>query len=199
MDAPQQYPQGSQFPRSPRGPQPAQQGAAPQQPAGPAPQPAGRPDQQPRSESAGQASQQFTPRQRQPGPPYGQPGPGFGAPSAHPPFNPPSPGFYPQPGRQPFIKRSANGFAIAGLIVSLLATAVVLSRFSQFLSPFGVIGLILSVLGYAVNRDEEGVTTSRTARIFAIVGGILSLVAILVTLFTGIFDPNASYHSLFRW
>ena len=95
------------------------------------------------------------------------------------------------------MRHSANGFAIAGLIISLIATAVILGKYSQYLSPFGVVGLILSILGYMVNRDDEGVVVSRTARVFAIVGGVLSILAILVTLFTGIFDPSASYGAVF--
>jgi hypothetical protein len=89
-------------------------------------------------------------------------------------------------------KKGPNGFAIAGLVVSLLATFVVLERFNQFVSPFGVIGLILSILGYMVNADDEGEGRSRTARIFAIIGGVLSVITIVVTLLVGLIDPNLS-------
>ena len=129
--------------------------------------------------------------------PYAPPQ-GFTGPGPQPQFNANNaPGFSPQQPLPTFMKRSANGFAIAGLVVSLIATLVVLGRYSDFLSPFGVIGLILSVIGYAVNRNEDGSAASRTARIFALVGGILSSIAILITLFTGIFDPGMASHSLF--
>jgi xanthine/uracil permease len=89
-------------------------------------------------------------------------------------------------------KKGPNGFAIAGLVVSLIAIFVVLERFSQYVSPFGVVGLILSILGYMVNMDDEGEGRSRTARIFAIVGGVLSLITIVITLLVGLFNPNLS-------
>ena len=90
------------------------------------------------------------------------------------------------------VKKGPNGFAIAGLVVSLLATFVVLERFNQYVSPFGVIGLILSILGFMVNMDDEGEGRSRTARIFAIVGGVLSLITVVVTLLVGLINPNLS-------
>lgn len=86
-------------------------------------------------------------------------------------------------------KKPINGFAIAGLVVSLIATVILLGQFSKFISPFGVVGLILSIIGYLVNRDEDQTGGSRTARIFAIVGAILSIIAIVVTLCIGVFNP----------
>lgn len=96
------------------------------------------------------------------------------------------PAYIPVPAK----KRSVNGFAIAGLVLSLIATVVVLGRFSNYISPFGVVGLVLSIIGYMVNTDEEDKVGSRTARIFSIVGAVLSLLAIILTLYLGITEPS---------
>ena len=208
MSAPQQYPQtpqqrpsrpqGAQQPQRIQQPQSVQNRQGVQNPSGVqnsqgAPNAQGAPN--PQAAQNPQGSPNSNPQA--PRVANAQPQQGLSGPVSQLPLNPNATGRYPQAPVPTATKPTPNGFAIAGLVMALIATFVVLVRYHTYLSPFGVIGLILSVLGYTVNRDDDGGTTSRTAQIFAFIGGILSIIAIIITLVTGFVDPESASSSLF--
>lgn len=93
-------------------------------------------------------------------------------------------------------KKSLNGFAIAGLIVGLVALWGALWPLHEFVNGFGVIGLALSAVGMAwTGLEDEGGERTRTqkiARILAIAGIVISILAIVLTVLDGFFDFDGS-------
>ncbi|MFT8705352.1 hypothetical protein [Bifidobacterium aquikefiricola] len=107
---------------------------------------------------------------------------------------PPNPAGYPYrqyPNREQS-KSAAKGFAIAGFILALIGLFIVVWQYNRFVSPFGTVGLVLSVVGILI--PEKGEERSRATYIFAVVGVIVSIIAIVVNLLMGIYDYRPSLY-----
>lgn len=96
---------------------------------------------------------------------------------------------YPNRGQS---KSAAKGFAIAGFILALIGLFVVVWQYNRFVSPFGTVGLVLSVVGILI--PEKGEERSRATYIFAVVGVIVSIIVIVVNLLMGIYDYQPSVY-----
>lgn len=87
--------------------------------------------------------------------------------------------------------KSYNGFAIAGLVLSMVAIVVALWRIGDYVNPFGVVGLAVSIIGFASTAQPDDGSNStkaqRVGRIFSIAGIVICCIAIIVTLLVGIF------------
>ncbi|MFT8638398.1 hypothetical protein [Bifidobacterium sp.] len=89
-------------------------------------------------------------------------------------------------------KSAAKGFAIAGFILALIGLFVVVWQYSRFVSPFGTVGLVLSVVGILI--QDKGEERSRATYVFAVVGVIVSILVIVMNLLMGIFDYQPSLY-----
>jgi hypothetical protein len=91
------------------------------------------------------------------------------------------------PGQYEKAKSSAaKGFAIAGFILAVIGLFVVVWQYNKYLSPFGTVGLVMSVVGLLI--PEKGEDRNRATYIFSVVGIIISILALIATLVIGIFD-----------
>lgn len=99
---------------------------------------------------------------------------------------------YPQYSDRSQSKSAAKGFAIAGFILALIGLFVVVWQYNRFVSPFGTVGLVLSVVGILI--PEKGEERSRATYIFAVVGVIVSIIVIIVNLLMGIYDYQPSLY-----
>ena len=81
---------------------------------------------------------------------------------------------------------AAKGFAIAGFILALIGLFAVIWQYNKYLSPFGTVGLVMSVVGLLL--PEKGEDRNRITFIFAVVGIIISILVLIATLVIGIFD-----------
>ncbi|MDN6769238.1 MAG: hypothetical protein L0L45_05310, partial [Bifidobacterium mongoliense] len=57
---------------------------------------------------------------------------------------------------------------------------------NKYLSPFGTVGLVMSVVGLLL--PEKGEDRNRITFIFAVVGIIISILVLIATLVIGIFE-----------
>jgi Mg2+ and Co2+ transporter CorA len=90
------------------------------------------------------------------------------------------------PGQYDRAKSSAaKGFAIAGFILAVIGLFVVVWQYNRYLSPFGTVGLVMSVVGLLI--PEKGEDRNRATYIFSVVGIIISVLALIATLVIGIF------------
>lgn len=177
-----------------------QQNAAPQQAV---PQPQYQQTAQTQPINPAVAAQQQTPSEQNHAPQLQQPQ--FPGQQRQPvqPGNPVQP--QPQQGvhfvQQAGNGKNYNGFAVAGLVLGLLAVTVALWQVSDYVNPFGVIGLALAIIGYASTSQPDADGTipqaQRVGRIFSIAGIVLAVVAILVTFLIGITGwGNTDYSSM---
>lgn len=97
--------------------------------------------------------------------------------------------------------KNYNGFAIAGLVLGLIAVIGALWSVSNYINPFGIVGLALSIIGFATtSQPDEGKKLSqaqRVGRIFSIAGIIICVIALIVTLVVGIFHLGYSSYRTF--
>jgi hypothetical protein len=93
------------------------------------------------------------------------------------PPNPPGPGVPPYGyGYQPQQPTKNNGFAIASIILGVVGCVASLVGFGLFTIPVVAVGLALGIVAFKGARNE-----SRSAKVMAIVGIALSVLALVLT------------------
>lgn len=81
-------------------------------------------------------------------------------------------------------KQQINPFAVAGIVLAVIASLIALWPIGKWVSPFGIIGLSLTVIAYfTVNDTSDGVQPSAMNKAMVMIAGLLSILAIILTPF----------------
>lgn len=84
-------------------------------------------------------------------------------------------------------KQQINPFAVAGIVLAILSALVALWPISKWVSPFGIIGLSLTVIAYfTVNDTSDGTQPSAMNKAMVMIAGLLSILAIIITPFVNL-------------